>query len=130
MNQGRQASIGDALIFMTKAALAVVVLIVAGWGYLLWNDNRASRAELALRNAAAAHAAAEDRVVQVGDKLNECLENQERLIEGLRRADQAAQTADSRLSGHLMTDEEFMGARPPRDRELPTDQGPWLKYQQ
>jgi hypothetical protein len=115
MSRGRQASIGDALIFMTKAALAVVVFVVAGWGYLVWKNNRTSRTEVALRNAAAAHALAEDRVVQVGEKLNECLANQERLIEGLRRAKQAAQASGSRSPGRLLTDEEFIGAGPPRN---------------
>jgi hypothetical protein len=60
------ASIGDALIFMTKALVVIGVLIVGTIGLFIWNDDRARRADLALRNA---HA----EVLTLGDKLNECL---------------------------------------------------------
>jgi len=60
------ASIGDALIFMTKALVVIVVLIVGAIGLFIWNDNRFHRAELALRNA---HA----QVLDLGDKLDACV---------------------------------------------------------
>ena len=60
----KQASVGDALIFMTKAIVGSIVLIAtfaAGvWGYMVWGDGKA---EEALRNAAAAHTDAENRMV-------------------------------------------------------------------
>jgi hypothetical protein len=40
-----QATVGDALIFMTKAVFVAVVVIVAPFAYMAWSSNRASLAE-------------------------------------------------------------------------------------
>jgi Flp pilus assembly protein TadG len=44
MSQGRQASIGDALIFMTKAALGICLIAAGAWIYVVQTQGASKQA--------------------------------------------------------------------------------------
>jgi hypothetical protein len=91
----RQATVGDALIFMTKAALVAVVVIVAPFAYAAWSSKRASIAE---------------RQLEATEIQLQATQRQLRLVQSLKRTtmdrveilSRALDRADVQL-----TDEEF-----------------------
>jgi hypothetical protein len=97
-----RASIGDALIFMTKMLVGSVVLIalalMGGWYWLVHSDVSREVSALRVQRASLEQALDEQKVTiaDLGGKLNTCLVR----AAGLGR-------------GNLLTDEEFEQAVPP-----------------
>jgi hypothetical protein len=106
---------------MTKAIVGSIVLIAmlaAGvWGYMVWSNGKLSRVEQALRNAAAAHTDAENRVVifrYQNRSLKEYVVSLEQALRGVGR--ELPPTPTERLS-----DEEVFGNPPlPNRKSLQT----------
>jgi hypothetical protein len=69
----QSATIGDALIFMTKAALLCVVLLIGAWLWIVIKSGNQDRVEQALKSAHAQVLTHQDTIAELGNKLNMCI---------------------------------------------------------